>query len=149
MKGPRTVMNYTPAIWTMPITAQAKDIDELGHVNNARWVQWIQAVATGHWMAVAPAAMAETVVWVVIRHEIDYLRPLSEGQTVQARTWVGDAPRGARFERHMEFIGTEDAKPYVRARTMWAMVDRASGKPMRVPADLVRRFGSYPSANSG
>ena len=125
----------------MPITAQADDIDELGHVNNTRWVQWIQAVATGHWMAVAPADMAADVVWVVIRHEIDYLRPLSVGQSVTARTWVGDAPRGARFARHMEFIGA-DGRAHVRARTMWAMVDRASGRPMRVPADLVSRFQS-------
>jgi acyl-CoA thioester hydrolase len=123
----------------MPITAQPDDIDELGHVNNARWVQWIQRVATGHWMAIAPPAMIETIVWVVIRHEIDYLRPLASGQTVLARTWVGNAARGARFERHMEFLDAT-GKPHVAAHTMWVMVDRATGRPMRVPASLVSRF---------
>src|SRR3546814_9493906 len=36
-------------------TATAADIDELGHVNNAVWVEWIQALAVAHWEAVAPA----------------------------------------------------------------------------------------------
>ena len=29
-------------------TAQDADIDELGHVNNAVWVNWIQDIATSH-----------------------------------------------------------------------------------------------------
>jgi acyl-CoA thioester hydrolase len=132
---------FASQVWTMPITAQADDIDELGHVNNAVWVAWIQSVATAHWMAVAPADMIVSVVWVVTRHEIDYRRPLLFGQTVLARTWVGDAPRGARFLRHMEFV--DDAGvTYVSAQTLWAMVDRASSRPMRVPPDLVRAFAA-------
>jgi acyl-CoA thioester hydrolase len=137
-----------PAIWTMEITAQDSDIDELGHVNNARWVQWIQAVATGHWMAVAPQDMAQTTVWVVIRHEIEYLRPLKSGGTITARTWVADAAQGAKFERFMEFVGADGpnaGKAHVRARTLWAMIDRASGRPLRVPADLVERFKGFAS----
>ena len=41
------------------ITATEADIDELGHVNNAVWVQWIQDVAVSHWYALAPADYAE------------------------------------------------------------------------------------------
>src|SRR3954452_20317064 len=37
------------------ITATAEDADELGHVNNAVWVRWIQDMATSHWEAVAAA----------------------------------------------------------------------------------------------
>src|SRR5215210_2498900 len=74
----------------MKITAQPSDIDELGHVNNAAWVRWIQDVATAHWEAVAPAEHRDSYVWVVIRHEIDYLRPAGPGETVTGRTWVGE-----------------------------------------------------------
>ena len=56
------------------ITARPEDIDELGHVNNAAWVRWIQDMATAHWHAVAPPDHVDAYVWVVIRHEIDYLR---------------------------------------------------------------------------
>ncbi len=125
--------------YEMTITAQAGDIDELGHVNNAVWVRWIQDVATTHWRAAADAAHVDAYLWVVTRHEIDYLRGLTEGESVTARTWVGDAPKGARFDRHIEFVGA-DGKVHVRSRTTWAIIDRATGRPLRVPAEVAARF---------
>ena len=45
----------SPPAFTLPFTASPADIDELGHVNNAVWVRWIQDLATAHWAAVADA----------------------------------------------------------------------------------------------
>jgi acyl-CoA thioester hydrolase len=131
-------MSERPA-FTRTIVAPASAIDELGHVNNAVWVQWIQDVAVEHWRTVASPEHDEAYFWVIIRHEIDYLRPAFEGDTITARTWVGEAPKGARFDRHMEFIG-EDGKLRVRAVTQWAIVDKAAGRPIRVPADVIAPF---------
>ena len=126
-------------VFTRTIVAPASAIDELGHVNNAVWVQWIQDVAVEHWRCVADPAHDAAYVWVVVRHEIDYLRAAFEGETMTARTWVGDAPKGARFDRHMEFTGA-DGKPRVRAVTQWAIIDKASGRPIRVPAEVIAPF---------
>ena len=43
----------------MTFTAGPEHIDELGHVNNAVWVQWIQQVAVAHWDAVADPAYTD------------------------------------------------------------------------------------------
>ncbi|PSJ41847.1 acyl-CoA thioesterase [Allosphingosinicella deserti] len=123
----------------LSITATHEDIDELGHVNNAVWVRWIQDIATGHWAAVAPIEHQQAYVWVVTRHEIDYLRAVQPGETVTGRTWIPDGPRGARFDRHVEFIG-EDGKLRVRAKTTWAILDKATGRPLRVPPDVAAPF---------
>lgn len=120
-------------------TARAEHIDELGHVNNAVWVQWIQDVATAHWESAADPAHVDAYVWVVVRHEIDYARALLEGESATARTWVGEAPRGARFDRHMEFLNAE-GKTLVKARTQWAIIDKASGRPIRVPTEVAAPF---------
>ena len=61
------------------IIAPPDAIDELGHVNNAVWVQWIQEVALAHWYSLADPGHQEDYIWVVVRHEIDYLRPAFEG----------------------------------------------------------------------
>ena len=129
----------TRPVFEQRITATGADIDELGHVNNAVWVKWIQDVAVAHWHAVADPAHHDAYVWVVVRHEIDYLRAVLPGESVIARTWVGEAPKGARFDRHMEFVG-DDGKPRVRARTQWAILDRATGRPLRVPAEVIAPF---------
>ena len=126
-------------IFTHEVTAIPGHIDELGHVNNAVWVQWIQEVALAHWYSVADPAHQDNYIWVVVRHEVDYLRPAYDGETLTGRTWVGEAPKGARFDRHMEFVSA-DGKVRVRARTVWAIIDKAAGRPIRVPPEVVAPF---------
>ena len=126
-------------VFEMTFTAAPGHIDELGHVNNAVWVQWIQQVAVANWDSIAQPAHRDRYFWVVVRHEIDYLRAAHEGDEIVARTWVGDAPQGARFDRFVEFSGA-DGKTCVRARTVWAMLDRSSGRPLRVPPEVVAPF---------
>ena len=121
------------------IVAPADAIDELGHVNNAVWVQWIQEVALAHWYSVAAPEHQDDYIWVVVRHEIDYFRAVLEGERITARTWAGEKPQGAKFDRHIEFTG-EDGKVRVRSRTDWAIIDKASGRPIRVPAEVVAPF---------
>jgi len=129
----------TKPVYETKLTAAHEHIDELGHVNNAVWVQWIQQVAVAHWDAVADPAHKDAYFWVVVRHEIDYLRPAHEGDTITARTWIGDAPQGARSDRYMEFIGP-DGKICVRAKTQWAIIDKALGRPICVPGEVIAPF---------
>ena len=129
----------TRPVFELEFVAGPEHIDELGHVNNAIWVQWIQTIAVAHWHAVCDPAHHDAFFWVVVRHEIDYLRAAYEGDRLVGRTWVGDAPKGARFDRHVEFIGA-DGKACVRARTSWAIIDRTSNRPIRVPPQVVAPF---------
>jgi acyl-CoA thioester hydrolase len=129
----------TRPVFEMELVAGPEHIDELGHVNNAVWVQWMERVAVAHWDSVADPAHREAYFWVVVRHEIDYLRAAFEGDRIVARTWVGEAPKGAKFDRHLEFTGA-DGKLSVRARTDWAIIDKALGRPIRVPAEVVAPF---------
>jgi len=125
--------------FTRPFTATAADIDELGHVNNAVWVRWIQDMATAHWAAVADPAHVEAYIWVVTRHEIDYRGNVALGESVTAKTWIEKQPRGATFDRRVEFVNAA-GKTIVSANTTWALIDRASGRLCRVPAEVAAPF---------
>jgi len=120
-------------------TACPADIDELGHVNNAVWVRWVQDLATAHWAVAASPEQAAAYVWVVVRHEIDYMGNLGEGEDVSARTWVASEAVGAKFDRFVEF--SKAGRVIVRARTTWAILARDSLRPIRVPKDVMERFG--------
>lgn len=124
--------------FTQSITATAADIDELGHVNNAVYLKWIQDIATAHWSAVAAPAHREAYIWVVTRHEIDYLVQTLAGETLTLTTWVGE-PRGARFDRFVEICGP-DGRLRVKAVTTWAIIDRASGRLARVRPEIAAPF---------
>lgn len=120
-------------------TANAADIDELGHVNNAVWVRWIQEIAVAHWEAVAPTDHLAAHVWVVTRHEIEYRGNVGLGDAVTGETWVADPPKGARFNRQVRFVGA-DGKVMVEAVTTWALLDRASGRLLRVRPEIAAPF---------
>ena len=47
--------------------------------------------------------------------------------------------KGAKFDRHIEFVG-EDGKTRVRSRTDWAIIDKVSGRPIRIPPEVVAPF---------
>lgn len=129
----------TRPVFELTFTAAPEHIDELGHVNNAVWVQWMERLAVAHWDSVADTAHRDAYYWVVVRHEIDYLGSAHQGDVITGRTWVGEAPKGARFDRFVEFTGA-DGKACVRARTEWAIIDKALGRPIRVPAEVIAPF---------
>ena len=123
----------------LTLTASAEHIDRMGHVNNAVWVQWMEAIATAHWEALATPEEQAAYAWLVVRHEINYRGNIREGEQALGETWVAAPPEGARFERSYIFRN-EAGKTLVTARTQWAMLDLAARRIMRVPPDLAERF---------
>ena len=120
-------------------TAGDGDIDELGHVNNAAWVRWIQDIAVAHWQSAGDPAHVDRYVWVVTRHEIDYRGNVGLGETVTAETFIPDPPKGARFDRCVTFRDAA-GREVVAARSTWALLDRASGKLLRVSPQVAAPF---------
>ena len=123
----------------MSFTARPEHIDELGHVNNAVWLQWVQDIAVAHWSAVASAEHQAAYFWVVTRHEIDYRGNIGAGETAFAETFIPDPPKGARFDRCVVFHDAA-GKVLVEARSTWALLDRATGRLLRVRAEIAAPF---------
>ena len=128
----------------LTFTALPQHIDELGHVNNTVWVDWIQQIATAHWAAVASAQHQAAYVWVVTRHEIDYRGNIALGESVTAETFIPGAPSGARFDRRVEFRDAA-GKAIVSANTTWALLDRATGRLLRVREEIAAPFRPFAS----
>ena len=128
-------------VFTRSFTALPADIDELGHVNNAVWVRWVQELSVGHWEAVAPPEHQAAHVWVVTRHEIDYRGNVGPGERVTGETWVPDPPKGARFGRHWRFTGA-DGRVRVEGVSTWALLDRATGRLLRIRPEFAAPFAA-------
>ena len=128
-----------PARFSRTFTARAEDIDELGHVNNTVWVRWVQEIATAHWSAVADPAHVDAFVWVVTRHEIDYRGNVGEGAVVRGETYIPGVPKGARFDRCVDFHDNA-GKVLVAVRSTWAMLDKASGRLVRIRPEVAAPF---------
>jgi acyl-CoA thioester hydrolase len=125
----------------LSIRVSAADIDDLKHVSNIVYVRWVQEVAVAHWKTLASVDAQREIVWVVLRHEIDYKSPALLNDEITVRTWVGNAP-GLTFERHTEIERTSDRQLLVRARTVWCPISTKTGRPTRVNEEIRQQFSS-------
>lgn len=125
--------------FTRTFTAEPRHIDEMGHVNNAVWVQWIQDMATAHWDAKGRAEDRDQFVWLVVRHEIDYRGNIDAGDTAEGTTWIEGPARGATSLRRVDFRNAA-GKVIVSAATTWAMLDRETGRLARVRPEVIAPF---------
>jgi len=82
--------------------------------------------------------MRQEIVWMVLRHEIDYKAAAKEGDQLILRTWIG-AAEGLRFDRHTEVLNV-DRKLLVQAKTVWCPIDPQTGRPKKVSPDVRRMF---------
>jgi acyl-CoA thioester hydrolase len=79
-------------------------------------------------------------VWVVLRHEVDYRNALTLGDDVEVRTWVDKAPRGPAWARFVDVYKVGADRPAVQIKSNWCLLDAATRRVKRVPAELAARF---------
>ncbi len=136
-----------PNAFRLAMEVGSSDIDELGHASNIAYVRWIQDVAIAHSTAVGldiPAYQRLGAVFVVRRHEVDYLRPVLRGEHLELRTWIHSV-NAAKCERATLIARVSgDAAPEVvvaRAITTWGYIDMRAMRPSRIPAEVRAAFG--------
>lgn len=126
-------------VFERDFTPTSSDIDENGHVNNVVYLDWAQQLAIAHWDSRAPATDHEAFAWVALRHEVDYRRALMPGETAHARTWVSETTEGPRFDRFVRIDGPDGAM-CAQVKTTWVLIEKATGRPRRVPREMLDRF---------
>ncbi|MCG8420530.1 MAG: acyl-CoA thioesterase [Proteobacteria bacterium] len=136
-------------LFHLDLVACRDDIDELDHVSNLVYVRWVLRAAQAH---SAAAGFEHTdyralgSVFVVRRHEIDYLRPAFAGERIRLSTWIdswkaASSLRMTRITRLDPTAGTSDGEvELARGQTLWAFINLASGRPTRIPENVRAAF---------
>ena len=125
-------------IFSVKFTVTEEAIDTLHHVNNAVYVQWMEVVASKHWQFLTEQNSFPEYIWVVMKHEIDYKNQAFLGDEIIAKTWVGET-KGVTSIRHIEFY--KDETLLVAAKTIWAMLDAKTQKPVRIREKVLKVLG--------
>lgn len=125
----------TSPVFELPIVVAPGTIDVNGHVNNIVYLQWVQDAAVQHWYAKVDRADWRSILWVVRRHEIDYIKPAFAADELIARTWV-EAPTAATWPRWVEIWRPRDAVRLAVARTTWCPLDPSTLRPRRIDEAL-------------
>jgi acyl-CoA thioesterase FadM len=86
-----------------------EDVDALGHVNNARYFDYVEEVAR-----IAAARVLRPVC-----HDLEYLSEARAGDRLTCRGWLVES-RGSAAETAVEILLAPDGAPLTRARSVWA-----------------------------
>ena len=120
-----------------PVAIDPRDIDHMGHVNNAAYLNWVQEAVVDYWQSVAPPDAVARHLWVALKHEITYLRPTFLQDAVVAEV-IAEKVEGARaFFRTVLRRGEEVLS---EIQSCWCCLDAGTHRPARLARDIVGRF---------
>lgn len=143
------------------IRVRFHEVDSLGHVNNAAYLNYLEQAAIDHaaYLGLSMTRSRELGgVFIARRHEMLFQRPALVGDLLRVVTWLGEA-RGARIERHYRIyretaeltelpvagrvLTAEEAAVesdvLVQATTEWVFASEA-GQVRRIPAEILALF---------
>ena len=123
-------------IYTHSIRVDAACIDENRHANNVVYLQWMNEASLLHFETIGgPALMSESgVTWVARAHQIEYLRPVYQDDELLLKTWVSTVEK-VKSRRCYEFL--VEGSLVARGETEWVCVDIRSGRPRKIPGEVV------------
>ena len=79
----------------------------------------------------------EGTIWVIRRSTIERTADIAPGTLLSLRTWVADFRR---VRSRREYEGRVAGEVVLRGHTDWVYVERAAGKPRRIPETMMQGF---------
>lgn len=121
------------------ITVSLEDLDELNHVNNVRYVHWVNEIAKEHWHLKTDEALRERYFWVMISHTITYKSSAILNDIILVKTFVTQS-EGVTSTRVVEMYNAETDKLLARSETTWCFMDGKTKRPIRIPEFIISLF---------
>lgn len=117
------------------LTVGAEDLDALDHVNNVRYLEWVQDISRAHWEQLTNSQWDAHYIWVVRSHHITYHRSARLGETLRLTTYVPRAA-GAISHRKVDIRLDGGMDMVAECLTEWVLLDALSGRPVRIPEEI-------------
>ena len=120
-----------------PVAIDPADIDEMGHVNNATYLKWVQEAVVDYWRSVGPPDAVARHLWVALKHEITYRRPTFLQDVVVAEV-IAEKVEGARAMFTTVVRRGEEVLSEIKSS--WCCLDAVTRRPARLARDVVGMF---------
>lgn len=117
------------------ILVEESHLDELQHVNNVQYLQWVQDIAGAHWQHLIRDNPTEFGLWVVRSHHIEYKRQAKLGDRLRVITHV-ELTEGFLSERRVRFFLEDSNTLVAQCSTQWCYLDPTSQKLLRIPKEV-------------
>ncbi|TXD84223.1 acyl-CoA thioesterase [Subsaximicrobium wynnwilliamsii] len=121
------------------IVVAQEDIDIRSHVNNVRYVEWVQDIAQEHWDSKITEKLKKTYYWIMLSHFIEYKAEAILGDVLRLETFVTKAD-GVRSTRQVRIYDKNTNKLLTSSETMWCFMSHKTNRPTRITEEIQSLF---------
>ena len=130
-------------IFTTPVSVRFKDIDALGHVNNAVIITYFEEGRKAFFLNHFPDGDPTAFNFILARIESDFLQPVRLTHTPEVRLWVEFIGQTS-FGFIYELADRQNADtPLARGRSVQVCFDYARREKIPVPAAMQQVLTAY------
>ncbi len=122
--------------YEITVDVRLRDIDFMGHVNNAIYATYLEQARAGYFREVLNESLVEADT-VLASLTIDYLKPIDADATVTVSLHV---PELGESSLPMEYVIRADGQRVATARTVQVIVDRERGCSRPIPTAWRKRI---------
>lgn len=126
-------------VYEKSITVSSPDLDSLNHVNNVRYVQWVNDIAKEHWQKNASNEILQNHFWVMLNHSIEYKSSALLDDVIKLKTFVIKS-EGVISTRVVEMYHEDTEKLIARSETNWCFMNNQTKKPSRITPEIIDLF---------
>nr|WP_317195010.1 thioesterase family protein [Mariniflexile gromovii] len=126
------------ATFETTLIVNKNDLDELNHVNNIRYVEWVQDVAKAHWQEKASTKIIKDYHWVMLSHYIEYKSSAFLNDVIKLKTYIINY-KGATSTRIVEIYNDTD-KLLAKSETTWCLINSETNRPARITPEIIDLF---------
>lgn len=131
------------SVFESEITIRPDDIDMNNHVHNTKYLDYVLAARYEQMVNNYKMSMEEfhslDFNWVVSATYVEYKRPLILGDKIIVKTQV-DSVNGAQSKVKFWIIKKENHKIAAEGYLLYTMVSLKSGRPVRIPEEIIKRY---------
>ena len=111
-------------------------LDDLKHVNNIQYLNWIQEISKKHWNKLITRKKFEFQIWIVRSHNIVYKKQAKLGDKLLLETYVKEC-KNYTSERVVNILLKKNMEVITRCNTIWCYINKTSFNLERIPKEVI------------
>jgi acyl-CoA thioester hydrolase len=125
--------------FTTTVEVRFRDLDAIGHVNNAVYLTYVESARVDYWLHVTGRKGIDAVDIILARVEIDYRSPVLLGETIEVTTRCVSMRRSS-LVLGFELRARQDGRVVAEAQNVVVYYDYAAGRSRPLTPEIRARL---------
>ncbi len=128
-------------LFRMPLQLRWSDLDAFNHVNNARYLTFLEEARIRWFDSIGEAWVTDEFAPVVVSVQLNYKQPIPYPADVVVELYVEKVGNSSTTIAH-RIVSADGATLYNDGNVVAVWIDRRTGRPMSLPEPIRRAVGA-------